>query len=306
MSIADRCMFELELTLDDSLKAIYDDYRYVWNSYPVAGTEITTPTFKEVQEKLNNNKIPLKSTIFSISHTLFALTAILICMVAFYTNIPTSSQFNILKVADKGQRLTFTLPDSSIVVLNSESSVKYSNNFKDHRDVWLAGEAYFNVIKNPNAPFTVHTEDLNIEVLGTEFTVNSETVNKTIALKKGKVKVSLKESNDEIYLLPSEELIFNSNTKTVLKRRFDVEKAMAWKDNILLLEDEEFQEAKDKMNRFYGVNFIIKDKEIASQRITGIFKGQDLNEFISSLEFITNCQIIKNNSNNYLISKSNE
>ncbi|MBC7749385.1 MAG: DUF4974 domain-containing protein, partial [Methylotenera sp.] len=128
----------------------------------------------------------------------------------------------------------------------------------------------------------------------------------TVSLAKGKVNIVLKESKDEINLLPNEELVWNAKTKAVIKRNFDVNKVAAWKDNILLLDDEKFEDALSKINQFYGVNFIIKDAFVANKRIKGAFKNQTIDEFITSLEFISDVSIKKTIKNNIEISKSHE
>jgi ferric-dicitrate binding protein FerR (iron transport regulator) len=308
MAEAQRCLFEIELTLDDNLKAIYEDYKLIWICYPIISETVMTPSFKEIEGKCINSTIP-KSARYNFSKPVFcAIGSLFLCFLClfFYLNNSGPTVFSNERMANRGQRLSFRLPDNSVVTLNSGGRIKYGNDFKNYRDIWLEGEAFFKVTKNANSPFTVHTLDFKVEVLGTEFNVNSATINKTISLKQGKVKVYLKENNDEIYLMPREELIFNTKTKTVIKRHFDVEKTIAWKDNILLIDDEKFQDAKEKIERFYGVTFILKDNEIANIRIKGTFKDQKIEEFISSLEFITNCKIIQNKPNNYLITKNND
>lgn len=306
MSKAERTVFEIELSLDGDLKSIYENYKMIWISYPVAKIDIQPTSFQSIQEKYlktqkyKNNKVAFNKPV------IYSLIALSVCFMCFFFYQPVPLLYTQQRVAEKGQRLTFTLPDNSTVILNSGSRVKYTTDFKNHRDIWLFGEAFFKVTKNASSPFTVHTESLNVQVLGTEFSINSENVNKTISLKKGSVKVSLQESKDEIYLKPNEELVFNSNTNSIIKRRFDVEKTMAWKDNILVLDGEKFEGVKAKIERFYGVNFMLGDKDIGDLRITGIFKDQNVTEFISSIEFITNCRIIQIKPSNYLISTSND
>ena len=160
--------------------------------------------------------------------------------------------------------------------------------------------------KNIDSPFIVHTNDFNVKVLGTEFNVSSTSINQTVSLAKGKVNVLLKESKDEINLIPNEELVWNSKTKLVIKRNFDINKVSAWKDNILILDDEKFEAALPKINQFYGVNFIIKDSAIANQHIKGAFKNQTIDEFITSLEFISDVSITKTIQNNIEITKYHE
>lgn len=306
MSNAERSVFEIELSLDDDLLAVFENFRIIWISYPNSELPKRTNSFEEILNKYNKPK-KVKSVKVSIKKkAIFSMSFLLVFCLGFYFIGRTQSEYTNHRIAPIGQRLTFILPDSSTVILNSGSEVKYSSDFGKRRAIWLKGEAFFKVKKNIDSPFIVHTNDFNVKVLGTEFNVSSTSINQTVSLAKGKVNVLLKESKDEINLLPNEELVWNSKTKLVIKRNFDVNKVSAWKDNILILDDEKFEDALPKINQFYGVNFIIKDSAIANQHIKGAFKNQTIDEFITSLEFISDVSITKNIENNIEINKYHE
>jgi len=306
MSKAERSVFEIEMSLDDDLLAIFQNFQSIWISYPKNELPKKIISFEELlkssrkPEKVKYTKGSLKKI------TVLSTTFLFIFCLCFYLIKMTPSGFTNHKIASKGQRLTFILPDSSTVVLNAGSEVKYSSDFGEQRSIWLKGEAFFKVTKNIDSPFIVYTNDFNVKVLGTEFNVSSSSINQTVSLAKGKVNVLLKESKDEINLLPNEELVWNSKTNLVIKRNFDVNKVSAWKDNILLLDDEKFKDVLDKINQFYGVNFIIKDSTIANQHIKGAFKSQTIDEFITSLVFILDVSIRKTIQNNIEITKYHE
>lgn len=306
MSKAERSVFEIELALDDDLLANFENFKTIWISYPNSELPKATTSFGQIIKKYNKPEKE-KSVKGSLKNKLLFSTALLLffCTIFYFVAIPNSEYTN-HKMASKGERLTFTLPDSSTVVLNSGSEVKYSSDFGKQRDIWLKGEAFFKVTKNINSPFIVHTNDFDVEVLGTEFNVNGSIINQTISLAKGKVNVLLKESKNEINLMPNEELVWNAKTKCVIKRNFDVSKALAWKENILLLDDVKIEDAISKINLFYGVNFVIKDSAIAKQHIKGAFKDQTIDEFITSLEFISDVSITRTSKNNIEITKHNE
>ncbi|MFV5695951.1 FecR family protein [Flavobacterium sp. LB3P122] len=306
MSKAERSVFEIELSLDDDLLAVFENFKTIWISYPNSELPKRTISFEEILNKYNKPE-KVKSVKVSIKKkAVLSMAFLLVFCLGFYFIGMTQSEYTNHRIALKGQRLTFILPDSSTVILNSGSEVKYSSDFGKQRDIWLEGEAFFKVTKNINSPFIVHTNDFNVKVLGTEFNVSSTIVNQTVSLAKGKVHVLLKESKDEINLIPNEELVWNSKTKVVIKRNFDVNKVSAWKDNILILDDEKFKDALLKINQFYGVNFIIKDAVIANQHIKGAFKNLTIDEFITSLEFISDVTIIKTIQNNIEITKYHE
>jgi ferric-dicitrate binding protein FerR (iron transport regulator) len=306
MSKAERSVFEIELSLDEELRDIFENYKMIWICYPKTELKLKENNFSKTLESKKSKK---DTYIFLRSRKILGLAAALFILFGlgfYFRSSDNLTYYTNERFAKEGQRLRFFLPDSSSVILNSGSIIKYSSKFNEKREVWLDGEAFFKVTRSINSPFIVRTNDLDIKVLGTEFNVNSKAINKTVSLEKGKVNILVKSSNDEINLLPKEELVWNSKTKLVIKRNFDVNKVSAWKDNILILDDEKFEDAIIKINQFYGVNFIIKDPEIARQHIKGAFKDQNIDEFINSLEFISDVSIKKNTSKNFIIVKSYE
>lgn len=306
MSKAERCVFEIELSLDHDLRDIFERFRMIWFSYPNSEIPKETISFDQIIKKYNKEvkTKPLKRK--RKDKLGLAVASFLVVAVFFYLIGMPHSEYTNHRIAGKGERLTFILPDSSTVVLNSGAEIKYANDFGKQRDIWLKGEAFFKVTKNPNSPFIVHTTDFDVKVLGTEFNVNSTAINQTVSLAKGKVNVLFNESKDEINLIPNEELVWNAKTKSVIKRNFDVNSNLAWKDNILLLNDVKLKEALPRINQFYGVRFIIDNPAIGNQHIRGAFKDQTINEFITSLEFILEVNIKKTDHNNIIITKKHE
>lgn len=306
MSKAERSVFEIELSLDNDLLSIYENFRTIWICYPDNDLPQRTVSFGQIINNANaleKNKIVKRGVRKKI---FFSMSILLVACSFFYFINQSNSQYTNHRIADKGQRLKLILPDSSSVVLNSGSEVKYASSFGKKREVWLKGEAFFKVTKDSSAPFIVHTTDFDVKVLGTEFNVNNTNTNQTISLAKGKVNVLLKESKDLINLLPNEELVWNTKTKAVIKRNFDVNKILAWKENILLLDDVKIKDALVQINQFYGVTFLIKDATIANKHIKGAFKNQSIDEFITSLEFISEVSITKDSQNNFIIDKNHE
>ncbi|MFT5891499.1 MAG: transmembrane sensor [Dokdonia sp.] len=306
MSKAERSVFEIELSLDANLLSICENFKTIWVSYPNSELPQSTVSFEDLINRCNKpQKLQLRKA--SIKKTLvFSVAFLLVFGIgSLFIKMPQSEYTN-HRIAGKGQRLSIILPDSSTVILNSGSEVKYSNDFGKQRAIWLEGEAFFKVTKNTKFPFIVHTNDFDVKVLGTEFNINSTTINQTISLARGKVKVMLKESKNEINLTPNEELVWNAKTKAVIKRNFNVTNTLAWKDDILLLDDVKIEDAVPKINQFYGVKVVIRDSIIAKQHIKGAFKSQTIDEFITSLEFISGLKVTKISQDNIEITKYNE
>ena len=291
--------FKIELILNEELKATYNNYQLIWDNYPIKELAISNSSFSRVSSKI---KRPFKRT---INKNIFVLSTVVIlfCSSLFYyfMNFSENNYTNYI-LAEKGHRITTYLPDSSKVVINSLSEIKYSNNFNSKREVWLKGEAFFKVVHTSNnAPFIVHTENMDINVLGTEFNVNTEAIDKSVSLEKGKVRVAIKGLESEVNLLPNEELLLKLKTNKLIKRNFNPKKVIAWKDDILVLDDILFKDALLKIDNFYGVEFIVENKKFLEKRITAEFNNQSIEDFISSIEFIANVSITKVSIDKYKI-----
>jgi ferric-dicitrate binding protein FerR (iron transport regulator) len=116
------------------------------------------------------------------------------------------------------------LPDGSSAILNANSALRFSNDWaKTHtREVWLEGEAFFEVRKKPewaNARFTVHTDGLYVEVLGTTFNVNARRGKVKVVLNTGKVKLKPKGSSDTLTMHPEDLVEFSTASKAFIKKR---------------------------------------------------------------------------------------
>ncbi len=305
LSTAARAIFEIELTLDHELKATYENYKLIWDNYPASLKAYQEQ--KEIQLKPKAVPRPIKRNRKVIHRVAFSLAAITLLFIAYgYFSHSDELSYRNQVTTSKGQRQTVYLPDSSLVILNASSEIQYNSDFNTKRRVYIKGEAYFDVTHNEKIPFVVQTEDLNITVLGTAFNVNTVLDNKSVSLERGKVNVLIKTSQNSLNLLPKEELIYNTKTSEVTKRNFSITKALAWKDNMLILDNLIFKDALYKINNYYGVSFRIIDEKIKQKKITGAFKEQNIDEFINSIKFIADVEIKKVSHNEYLITQNHE
>lgn len=292
----ERSMFEVNLLLDDSLRERFQDYKLVWDCYPEPSLPLRKKQFakrvlEEISQETRSKRIFLSTRI----KTLVAVAAaVLIGFGVFLITKDNESRYTNHIIALKGQRKQVTLPDGSLAIVNANSELKYPEVFTEaKRNVWMEGEVYFDIKKDEGRPFTVVTNGVEVQVLGTKFNVNTKGMAKTVSLESGKVRVTFEESGDKIQLRPSEELSWNIETGEVIKRNFDVSKTTAWKDNILLLHNLTLKEALPTINEFYGAEFMVSDSLVANKRINAAFENQDLDQFIQTLEFIADVKISK-------------
>jgi transmembrane sensor len=211
-------------------------------------------------------------------------------------------------VTRNGSKTNLLLPDGSTVWLNAGSRLTYDSLYGTKmREVTLSGEAYFDVVKNPNKPFIIHTGKINIKVLGTVFDVKSYPGENTIetSLIRGSIEVSFPSlSSKKIILKPNQKLIIDK-TETISNvsinkvatvqmpfisiqhlSRIGSDSTIAetgWMQNRLYFNDMSFQELLKNMERKYGVSFHVADSSLDTINFTGSFKDETVTQALDAL-----------------------
>lgn len=221
------------------------------------------------------------------------------------------------KTTPRRVKSIITLSDGTKITLNSDSKLKYPTAFTGNtREVYLIGEAFFEVHKDRRHPFIIHTGKMNVRVLGTEFNVRSypgEAITET-SLIRGSIEVTLNDRpSDHIILKPKEKLIVKNNnavksttsktaaaitnqatqyTLTSITYANNTDTAVvetSWLKNKLVADNEEFGELAKKMQRWYGVDIHFANTGLEKLRYTVTFEeGDDLKNALTSLQHIEN------------------
>jgi transmembrane sensor len=189
-----------------------------------------------------------------------------------------------------GSRTTFSLPDGSTGWINGGSSIKFENSFSGTtRSIELTGEAYFNVTKNKDKAFIVVTPNIDIKVFGTSFNVMaySDDALTEVTLEKGKVEIFKKRNNkiESIGILrPEQACIYNHKSDSQIIIPVRAAELISWKEGMLVFKYETFKEVVRRINRWYNVNIVIKDKILDSYIYYGTFKDESLDEVLKLLK----------------------
>ncbi|HDR50234.1 MAG TPA: DUF4974 domain-containing protein [Mariniphaga anaerophila] len=189
-----------------------------------------------------------------------------------------------------GMRSHVVLPDGTNLWLNAGSHLRYGIPFiRKNREVELTGEAFLDVVKNEQSPFVVKTGNAEVEVLGTQFNVNAwpESEQIQVALKEGKVKFRF--AGDEgtkkfCELKPNDLLEFDKTDKTVVRENTNIEKYIAWHQNVMILDDTPMPELARLLEQWYGVKVVIADEEIKRYKFTTTFDNEPLHRVLELLE----------------------
>ncbi|MFT0640569.1 FecR domain-containing protein [Bacteroides thetaiotaomicron] len=185
-----------------------------------------------------------------------------------------------------GMTTSLTLPDGTIVYLNSESSLSYPSRFnRDFRRVTLSGEAYFEVAKDPEKKFILSTtHQSQIEVLGTCFNVEAYEQNTEVitTLIEGKVDFMFEKDAGvkHVFLSPREKLVYDSETDKVHLYKTSGKSELAWKDGEVVLDNTPLEEALWMLEKRYSVKFVIKNEKLKNSSFTGTFTNQRLEKIL--------------------------
>ncbi|MEM1119080.1 MAG: FecR domain-containing protein [Bacteroidota bacterium] len=174
----------------------------------------------------------------------------------------------IVHQTDFGEWKKVELPDGSLVHLNAHTELKTKTNWTEGQDrqVWLEGEAFFEVEKKPTtkAKFTVVTEALEVEVLGTKFNVNAQATNTKVFLEEGKIQ--LKTINQSLELQPNDFIDYTLGQTQLAVTEEKV--STTWKEGTLILEEKTVAEILQKLETIYGYSFEVEQKSLLKEQKT--------------------------------------
>jgi transmembrane sensor len=230
----------------------------------------------------------------------------------FFTYKSAANQPTLTQVVVKnGNRNSTMLPDGSRVWLNAGSVLSYSKDFKGQtRDVYLKGEAFFDVVKKSNQPFIVHANSVDIKVLGTAFNVKSYIEDNKVeaTLIRGIIQVTRQGDKNQkpVFLHPNEKLVINLKeikTQTNIQVKPAVEQPVlftlyhldstaktenlvetSWMYNRLEFRGDSFKELAKKLERWYNVKIIFEDNTAEQLSFNGSFENETIDQAFEALK----------------------
>jgi transmembrane sensor len=219
---------------------------------------------------------------------------------------PGNQQTIVASGTQKESRSTMTLPDGSVVRLNAKSRVSYAEGFgKTTREVFLTGEAYFEVTHNEAIPFIVHTEEADIRVLGTKFNVRnySNEHRMEAALLTGSIELTLRtDTKHKILLKPSDKIIVKKNADgdkeimpsagdkkvelTSIKMQDSVIVETSWLNDKMAFVDKPLSEIALDLERQFDVNIEFKNRAVSGYKYTGVYDEDNAGDILKILQMI--------------------
>lgn len=207
-----------------------------------------------------------------------------------YQNTEMSEElvYNTLTVP-YGKRFDVLLSDGSQVKLNSGSSIQYPVQFIEGktRKVFLKGEAYFDIAKDKDHPFIVNVNDINVQVLGTQFNISyyPEDAHINTVLVEGSVKLYNSDTNeDSIVLTPGHLAAWNKTTREMSVKKVDTHIYTAWKDGTLLFRNASFKNIRMKLERHFNIVIDNNYPLLEEQIYTASFTNENLVEIMEAFK----------------------
>ncbi|MDE6540534.1 MAG: FecR domain-containing protein [Muribaculaceae bacterium] len=182
-----------------------------------------------------------------------------------------------------GYTMETVLPDGTGVWLNANSTLRYPAEFRGAgRDVTLTGEAYFSVEADAEHPFRVHTPDMTVTATGTQFNVNAYEISPTsnVTLVEGKVDVS---AEGHTYTMRTGEHLALGGGKAEITRKANIDKYCAWRDGILLFDNDCLKDICARLEQIHNVEFRI-DPAVETVNFHIILKGESISEIMHMME----------------------
>ena len=214
---------------------------------------------------------------------------------AIEANSNVKSEYNTLRIP-RGKILSITLQDGSVVKLNSGSELKYPSSFAglDKRQVYLKGEAFFDITKNPKKPFVVKTEEMITQVYGTVFNISAyENDDKIeVVLVEGSVGVGGENdfNSENLKMIKPFQKVTSSKVSenTYLIEDIDVTSYIAWTKGIVAFKNEKMSDIIKKLERQFNVEIINENELLGERRFTGMFDKEGIEMILKTIQTHTN------------------
>lgn len=249
--------------------------------------------FTQLWSKIENNQAQSKSKIRFL-RPLARIAAILIMGLILGGILSTVLQQKdpvyYMAHSPRGSVSDLLLPDGSVIYLNADSEIEYSvEGKKGKREVFLNGEAWFDVAKDPKKPFLVHTSAYDIYVTGTRFNIKAYDSDNAVitTLEEGEVHLQSTENfrlEEDIILRPGQQAILDKEAKTISVKSVNSEWYSSWKENKLIFINTSLKELEIMLERKYGVNIEIKNKDLLDLHFDGTLKNESIIEVLDILK----------------------
>jgi len=284
-------------------RKLFDQYNEVWQLSNVVfneGLYNTEAGWSSLQKSITKNSINTDNRfrligtnqliIWKAASVAAMLVAALFIGLFIHKNDKIPNNQFVTIFSPRGEKSKVVLADSTVVWLNSESQLTYSNDFDgEMRLVTLSGEGYFDVKEDRDRPFIVKTTNADIEVYGTRFNVSSypDEQQTETTLEEGKIGVYIVGKSNPVTVNPGQRFILNKQTGETSLKQVDTDLYTSWKENKLRFDNALFGDVVKKLERWYDVKIFLDKDLVYSERYTMCIKTESLREVMKRIKLTT-------------------
>lgn len=252
----------------------------IWNSLPQSVSIASFGELQKVNKRIHSRGKSLYSRLAMIAAAFLLPLLGAVSVYWYMRSEPDPQPVHLVEsFVPNGQRKQITLPDGSEVWLNAGSLLVYPETFaRDSRTLFLSGEGNFTVAKDPDRPFIVKTNYIDVEALGTVFNLQSypDSDKTTTTLETGKVRVDDKSGlHASVILEPNEELVYNHIRNTFDKGRADAVRVSSWIDGFLVFQQESVSHIFKSLERRYNIRINYNDSKFTDATFTVRFHAEE-------------------------------
>ncbi|WP_183561789.1 FecR family protein [Mucilaginibacter sp. SP1R1] len=298
---AEHLLVEDWVTASDTNRKLYVDFKLIWDQSPAATRNVNKDdAFLRLQNRLKNTTPEPRTALtkrLKTTHWLgLAASVILICTVLWLTfnHVYDKGSVSFVKIDSQNKVHKQTLPDGSVITLNSHSVLVYPGKFTGNiRPVSLQGEAFFKITPNKTKPFIIKVNDVTVRVVGTSFNIKSRNGKTEVIVETGIVQVSKKQNS--INLNPGEQLSVTSQQGFLSKELSRGKLYNYYLTGQLVCNKTPLHELVQTLNEVYNAHIVIVNKSLENQPITTTFQGQSLDEIVGIIADTFKITVIHNN-----------
>lgn len=242
--------------------------------------------YQHLERKLHKNTFKQYLIRLERIAAILLIPVLMICAWQFYQGSMRKSSM-LSFTANPGMTAQVKLPDGSVVMLNSNSTLSYPAEFDGkQREVKLLGEAYFEVSKDPKHPFIVNTPyQASIKVYGTKFNVEAYAKDSmlTASLKEGSIALSYLGKDGKMkeqMLLPGQSVSYRDHELPTLMADDIVDINTAWTQGKIIFRNTPLKEVIHELEKTYNVRFLVRNPKVYANRFTGTLDGQHLDRIL--------------------------
>lgn len=224
-----------------------------------------------------------------------AAAVVLLLAVSLWVLMPGN---DLQQISTENQVAENVLPDGSSVALNQYASLTFEKEFEaTERRLKLTGDAFFEVERDEDRPFVVETEDVEVEVLGTSFYVDSRDEQPIVEVVVQSGVVAVSANDNRIVLNAGETGIYDKSTRELIKQANPDDNYLGWKTDTLIFENASLATVVHQLNRKFHAQIEMNVKDTTNCYMTVTFENKQLESILNLIESTLRITVVKEGEN---------